>query len=107
AAAPDKPGPKGTGKDLSRKADLLSHSWDRCGFPAEADIEQINNATVMIVVTVDAEGRATNATVTRDPGYGFGALAKRCALRERWSPPLDKTGQPVTATQNVTINFSR
>jgi protein TonB len=99
--------PKGTGKDLSRKAALLSRSWDRCGFPAEADIEQINNATVTLVVTIDPTGRATNATVTRDPGYGFGALAKRCALREPWSPPLDKAGQPVTATQTVTINFTR
>ena len=107
AAAPERPGPKGPEKDLSRKAAPLSGYWDDCGFPAEADIEQINNASVSLVVTVDADGRATNATVTRDPGYGFGALAKRCALRKKYSPPLNRAGEAVTATQSVTINFTR
>jgi len=100
------PGP--TGVDRSRKATLLGgNSWDRCGFPAEADIEQINSARVMLVVTVDADGHATSASVTQDPGYGFGALAKRCALRERYSPALNRAGEPVTATQTIIINFRR
>ncbi|HVW24569.1 MAG TPA: energy transducer TonB [Polyangiaceae bacterium] len=96
------------GPDLSRKAALLGgNSWDRCGFPAEADIEQINSARVTLVVTVDSDGHATSASVTQDPGYGFGALAKRCALRERYAPALNKAGEPVTATQTIIINFRR
>jgi hypothetical protein len=104
-----KPGPAAApGRDLSRKAALLGgNSWDRCGFPAEADIEQINSARVSLAVTIDLDGHATSATVTQDPGYGFGALAKRCALRERYSPALNKTGEPVTATQTIIINFRR
>ena len=105
-AAKTAPGPGGA--DLSRKAALLGgNSWDRCGFPAEADIEQINSARVTLVVTVDADGHASSASVSQDPGYGFGALAKRCALRERYSPALNKAGEPVTATQTIIINFRR
>src|SRR5262249_50071277 len=59
AVVGEKPGPKAPTADLSRKAKPLSTGWDHCGFPAEADIEQINNATVTLVVTVDAEGHAT------------------------------------------------
>ena len=103
-----RPGPVAGARDMSRKAALLGgSSWDRCGFPAEADIEQINSARVSLVVTIDAEGHATGATVTQDPGFGFGALAKRCALRERYSPALNKAGEPVAGTQLITINFRR
>jgi protein TonB len=108
ASSGTKPGAAVGGPDRSRKASLLGgNSWDRCGFPAEADIEQINTARVTLVVTVDADGRATNATVTQDPGYGFGALAKRCALRERWSPAQNREGSSIVATQTITINFRR
>ena len=37
----------------------------------------------------------------------FGALARRCALREHFSPALDKGGTAITATQVITINFRR
>jgi protein TonB len=108
AAPATRTGPGTGGVDLSRKAALLGgNSWDRCGFPAEADIEQINSARVTLVVTVDADGHASSATVSQDPGYGFGALAKRCALRERYSPALNRAGEPVTATQTIIINFRR
>jgi protein TonB len=97
----------GSGVDLSRPPQPLSGSWDHCGFPAEADIEQINYARVTIAVTVGSDGVAKNASVVQDPGYGFGALAKRCALRERFQPARDKTGAAVTQTQLITINFKR
>jgi protein TonB len=93
--------------DRSKAAAPLSGSWDHCGFPAEADIEQVNYARVSIAVTISADGHAQSANLIQDPGYGFGALAKRCALRERFSPALGKDGSPVTATQVITINFRR
>lgn len=107
-APPSKPvtqGPPGPSK--AREAKPLSGSWNDCGFPAEADIEQINNALVVLSVTVAAEGQAKNAAVIQDPGYGFGALAKRCALRKTYIPALDAAGSPTTATQVVRINFVR
>ena len=99
--------PGAAGPDRSRGAMPLSGSWNDCGFPAEADIEQINNARVSLSVTVTPDGKAKSATILKDPGYGFGALAKRCALRKSYSPPLDRAGAPTTATQLVTINFTR
>ena len=36
----------------------LSGAWNDCGFPPEAEIEQIDFMRVRIVVTVDTEGRA-------------------------------------------------
>jgi periplasmic protein TonB len=93
--------------DRSRAATPLSGSWDDCGFPAEADIEQINNARVSIAVTVTSGGAAQSVSVVQDPGYGFGALAKRCALRKQYSPALGKDGSAITATQVITINFRR
>ncbi|HEX7669913.1 MAG TPA: energy transducer TonB, partial [Polyangiaceae bacterium] len=95
------------GPNRSREAMPLSNGWDDCGFPAEADIEQINNAQATISVTVAADGRATSVSVIRDPGYGFGALAKRCALRKAYRPALDQAGNPTTATQVVKLNFKR
>jgi protein TonB len=95
-----------TGPDRSRKAAPVSGSWN-CGFPAEADIEQINNTRVNVMVTVGADGQAKDVKVLQDPGYGFGALARRCALRMAYNPALDRNGTAVTATQVVNINFVR
>jgi len=102
-----KAAPAASRADLSRPAAPLSRSWQHCGFPAEADIEQIDNARVSIAVTIASDGHAQSASVLQDPGYGFGALAKRCALAERFSPALNKEGATVASTQLITINFRR
>jgi protein TonB len=99
--------PGGAGPDLSSSAKPLSGSWDHCGFPQEAEVEQVNQAKVSIAVTISAEGRAQTVSVMQDPGYGFGALAKRCAMRERFSPAKNRLGQAIAATQVVIINFRR
>ena len=105
--APPPPPPSAPKQDLSRPAKPVSESWN-CGFPPEADIEQINYARVSIAVTVGADGTATNAAlVSADPGYGFGALAKRCAMRMRYEAARNKEGAAVTQTQVVNINFKR
>jgi periplasmic protein TonB len=94
--------------NLSRKAAPAGGSWDDCGFPAEADLEQINQARVSIAVTVDADGTARSVTVLKDPGYGFGALARSCALRKRYRPALDTDGNATTSTTPpISIRFTR
>jgi protein TonB len=98
--------PGGTGPDLSSHAHPRSGSWD-CGFPAEADMEQINVARVTIAVTTTVDGRATNVSVLKDPGYGFGATAKRCALGKEYVPSKNRAGQPIAETFTVNINFKR
>ncbi len=84
-----------------------SLSWN-CGFPAEADMEQIDYATVTLSVTVGADGRAKSVTVLKDPGYGFGSLARSCAFRMRYAVGLDAQGKPITkTTAPFPVRFTR
>lgn len=93
--------------DRSSPARPVSGSWNHCGFPAEADMEQVNAAKATIAVTIGSDGHAQRVSVVQDPGYGFGALAKRCAMQERFEPARGKDGSAITATQVITINFRR
>jgi protein TonB len=102
------PGPPVPKVDLSRQPRLsgASRYWDDCPFPAEADAEGINNASVQILVTVTAEGRAKSVTVLKDVGYGFGRQAKQCAFRKTYDPGLNSLGKAVEMSMppfNVTF----
>jgi protein TonB len=102
-------GPAAPTVDLSRPASPGSGSnWDDCGFPPEADQEGINSARVTIAVTVKPDGRARSVTVLKDFGYGFGALARSCAMRKVLTPALNRFGQPVEqTTAPFTVRFTR
>ncbi|HEY4158759.1 MAG TPA: hypothetical protein VGM29_11705, partial [Polyangiaceae bacterium] len=53
--------------DLSKPAmPVQGGSWNDCGFPPEADIEDINSAVVQLVVTVGSDGLPKAVTVTQD-----------------------------------------
>jgi protein TonB len=94
-------------KDLGRAAVPSSRNWN-CGFPPEADFDQIDYATVMLTVTVGTDGRAKSVTVLSDPGHGFGRLARSCALRMQYNPGYDKDGQPVVkTTAPFPVRFTR
>ena len=101
--APPPPGP-----DLSKAPSLVgSTSWD-CPFPPEADAEQIDQAVASVIVTVRPDGTVQSVKVAEDPGYGFGRAARICALSRRFSPALDKTGQPTTGvTPPIRVRFTR
>lgn len=108
------PGGRGTAPaapavDLSRPArPAASSGWNDCGFPPEADAEQVNEGRVTLVVVVDANGRAKSANAVADPGYGFGARAERCALRKSFEPALDRFGKPkVGPTAPFMVRFTR
>jgi protein TonB len=95
------------GGDKGRPATPASRSWN-CGFPPEADFDQIDFATVMISVTVGPDGRAKSVNVLSDPGHGFGRLAKSCAMRMQYNPGYDKDGQPITKTTSpFPVRFTR
>ncbi|QSQ19459.1 energy transducer TonB [Pyxidicoccus parkwayensis] len=101
----------GTGTDLagdrSRRPALAGGArWD-CPFPGEADDAGIDHGVVTLRVEVDAEGSVLSAAVTSDPGHGFGREARRCALSKRWSPGLDRAGQPTRAVALVNVRFAR
>jgi protein TonB len=94
-------------EDRSRPVGLVGGpSWS-CPFPPEADEEQIDHAVVVVQVTVDADGRASSASVVREPGHGFGRAARACALARRYQPAFDRSGSPVVASSVVNVRWNR
>jgi protein TonB len=102
------PPPPPTGPDLSKAPGLVgSTSWN-CGFPPEADADQVDQATVSILVTVRPDGTPSSVKVLSDPGHGFGRAARTCALGRRYTPGTDRGGNPITATTPpITVRFTR
>jgi protein TonB len=95
------------GPDRSRGAAPAVADWN-CSrlFPSDPDAG--DQAIVLIAVTVSPSGTAQAVTVLRDPGHGFGAAAKSCAMGQRFSPALDRQGNPVAATTPpITVRFTR
>lgn len=80
--------------------------WD-CPFPSEAELESIDEAAVSLQIQVAPDGRVRHVNVVRDPGYGFGREARRCATRKHFEPGLDEGGNPVVATTHVNVRFQR
>lgn len=102
------PAPRAPEPDLSRAASAVGSSWQDCGFPDEAQLDGVDFGVVKLVVTVGTDGRAKSVTVLADPGSGFGAHARKCALRRTFKPALDRSGQPtVASTAPFTVRFTR
>ncbi len=107
--------PGGTGSatapprvDRSRAASLVNKgNLERCPFPGEADAEQIDDAYVTIEVRVRVDGSAEAVSILQDPGHGFGREARKCALRERYSPALDFDGNAIPGASRVRFHFQR
>jgi protein TonB len=79
-----------------------------CPWPNEAELEQIDEATVTIRAFVSEQGVATRVEVVADPGHGFGREARRCAMHERYVPALDRDGRPIASiTKPIRVRFSR
>jgi protein TonB len=102
---PRKPPPEPK-ESLARAARPRDTNWS-CPFPPQADLHQIHRAVAVVSVTVGPDGRATSASVAVDPGYGFGANARRCAMSKTYQPALDKDGNKTTQTISVKVNFRR
>ncbi len=95
-------------KDLSRPATPAIMNWEDCGFPPEADVEQIDYMQVRIVVTVGVDGHAKKVSVLGDPGHGFGNLARQCGLRKTYNPAYNLWGQAIeSATPPIRVTFRR
>ena len=91
----------------NRSVSLDQAAWS-CPWPAEADAQQVNDQTVVLRVAVRADGRPDRVDVLSDPGVGFGAAARLCALRTRFEPARDSGGQPIAAlSPPIRVHFSR
>ena len=92
---------------LSRPVELSGDEW-QCPWPREAEAAEIDEQTVTLRARVDADGRARSVSLLDDPGLGFGAAARACALQTRFSPALDRDGNPVAANSPpIRVRFTR
>jgi outer membrane biosynthesis protein TonB len=101
-------GGKGTAPaDRSREPNLAEGGrWD-CPFPEEADSEGLDQALVTLQVKIAADGDVDQVEVVKDPGFGFGREARRCALRKRWQAGRNKAGEAIAASRLLNVRFQR
>jgi protein TonB len=91
----------------ARPVSLDQSAWN-CPWPAEADAQQVNEQTVVLRASIRADGRADTVDVIADPGFGFGAAARLCALRTRFEPAHDRSGLPIAAqSPPIRVHFFR
>lgn len=104
-AAPPPPPPPA--EDKSRAPSRANEGEMNCPFPAEADAAQVDDARVTVRVFVGADGAVSRVDVVSDPGFGFGREARKCALRERFRPALDRDGASIAGQKLLNITFTR
>jgi hypothetical protein len=104
--------PRSTGEaltpasDLSRKPGLGESDPCRGFFPANAS-DDVASAAVM--VTIAKSGAVSNVRLLSESpsGQGFGAAARTCMTGKRFSPGLDRDGNPTATAVRVNIRFMR
>ncbi|WP_437292145.1 energy transducer TonB [Sorangium sp. So ce406] len=102
------PPPPPAGPDRSAPPGLVGSSNWNCPFPPEADVDQIDQAKVVLMITVRPDGSPLSVKVVSDPGHGFGRAARMCALSRRYTPGKDRAGSPIAATTPpITVTFTR
>jgi protein TonB len=95
------------GPDRSRGATPNGTDWN-CSSLFPSDPDAGDYATVVIAVTVQTSGKAKSVAVIRDPGHGFAAAARTCAMLQSYSVALDRAGQPiVSTTPPIVVRFTR
>jgi len=100
-------GAKVAARSRARPISLDQAAWN-CPWPAEADAQQVDEQTVVLRANVRADGRADQVDVLSDPGFGFGAAARLCALGTHFEPARDAAGQPVAAqSPPIRVHFFR
>jgi len=82
-------------------------SW-KCPFPAQADVSGTDYAVTVIVVRVSVGGAPTAVQIVSDPGHGFGAAARSCAMSRRYAPAVSASGIAVAGqTPPISVRFTR
>jgi len=86
---------------------LPSREW-RCPWPTQAEYEDIDEQLVALRVLVAADGSVESTELVADPGFGFGAAARDCARRARFTPARDDNGHAVRAlSPPIHVRFVR
>jgi TonB family protein len=61
--------------------------------------------TVVLVVTITAQGRAKDFVVLRNPGYGLDWTALAAVEHWRFTPARGPDGKPVAVRCIIEVNF--
>ena len=91
-------------KDLSKRPQPKSGQIDSPPYPAEARREGIEG-TVVLKVHIKKNGLVSRVRIIKDPGGGLGEIARAAMLKELWTPPLDRTGNPVSTVIIYSYRF--
>jgi protein TonB len=99
--------PGGTGQDLAHPVALDAEDW-ACPWPREAEAADIDEQVVVLRAAVRADGRASDVRIVSDPGHGFGAAARTCALSTHFQPARDRSGNATFAwSPAIRVRFIR
>jgi hypothetical protein len=92
--------------DLSRKPALGESDPCRGFFPSGAEDDV---ASAAVLVTIGKTGAVSGVQLLSEspPRQGFGAAAKACMSGKRFSPGLDRDGNPAKTAIRVNIRFAR
>jgi len=94
-------------RSQARPVSLDQEAWN-CPWPADADAQQVNEQTVVLRAAVGVDGHVEHVDVLSDPGFGFGAAARLCALRTRFEPARAPAGEPMAAVSPpIRVHFFR
>jgi len=78
----------------------------RCTMPGSARAAALADPSVLLELTVREDGSVTRAVVIDEPGYGLGAAASACALRERLHAARTPEGRAIAAIARYRIRFA-
>jgi TonB family protein len=106
AAAPRKRGEPVVGiDDLSRRPEApeLGSVLERF-YPPDARSKGLAGRAV-VRARVTADGELREVALLSETGTGFGAACRQTLAGSRWTPPLDRSGRPVSTVINYTCRF--
>ena len=92
--------------DLSEKPRLLADDPCRGFYPAGAGVD---SAAAVVRVVIEPSGRVREVTLLSEApaGEGFGAAARQCIRRQRFSAPRDQEGRAVATATTIRVRFDR
>jgi len=76
-------------------------------FTAEAKKTEIKSASVVLSVTISAEGDPGDIQILKDPGFGLGEKAMKTVRTWRFKPAKGKDHKPVAAKIKIEVIFRR
>ncbi len=96
-----------TSRGVAVAASPGGSEWD-CSALYPGDPNAPDAAAVMVQVRTDVRGKPSSVQILRDPGHGFGAAARACALRQTYQPARDADGHDVPGqTRPFLVRFHR